>query len=98
MIQLKRWLATFVLFGLLADGQQAQTPPKRAPITALAASRDGGTIWFGSQAGVFALDAGREPMPALTTELDFVHHLALSPDGSLIAVAGGTPGEFGAVE
>ena len=40
-------------------------------------------------------DARERPIP---TGLDHVHALAFSPDGSTLAVAGGSPGESGAVE
>jgi WD40 repeat protein len=53
---------------------------------------------FGSQAGVFLASADGKPEHAFATDLDHVHHLAFSPDGSLLAVAGGRPAEFGAVE
>jgi WD40 repeat protein len=35
---------------------------------------------------------------SLATELDNVHDLCFSPDGRLLSVAGGTPGELGVIE
>lgn len=67
-------------------------------ITALAVSPDGKGFVSGSQAGVFFRDGDGEPNQAIATELDNVHSLTFSPDGSVLAVAGGSPAEFGAVE
>lgn len=71
---------------------------RNSPITALAPTPDGREILAGSQAGVFFTASANEPTKAFATELDHVHHLAFSRDGSLLAVAGGSPGEFGSVE
>ena len=82
---------------------QSQSAPharqNRLPsITALTASPDGAGYLFGSQSGVFCTEPGNEPKQAFATELDHVHHLAFSPDGAILAVAGGSPAEDGAVE
>ena len=77
---------------------QPATQGRNSPITALAPTPDGREILAGSQAGVFFAAAANEPPKAIPTELDHVHHLAFSRDGALLAVAGGSPGEFGSVE
>jgi WD40 repeat protein len=55
-------------------------------------------VLIGSQAGVFFATSETDSQQVIGTSLDHVHHLSLSPDGSLLAVAGGSPAEFGAVE
>ena len=77
---------------------QQATQGGNPPITALAPTPDGREILAGSQAGVFFTASANKPTKAMTTELDHVHQLAYSRDGSLLAVAGGSPGEFGSVE
>ena len=74
-------------------------PDRKAPgIAALAPAPDGSGWLQGSQTGVLFRpfrDAPKRPIP---TGLDHVHALTFSPDGSALAVAGGSPGEPGAVE
>lgn len=71
----------------------------KPPITALAISPNGKSLVVGSQAGL-----ERRSWPALSrvkniaTELAHIHDLAFSPDGNLLAAAGGAPAESGAVE
>jgi len=68
-------------------------------VTAVAFSPSGDQIIVGSQAGVSIRDAATgATVRAIATELDNVHDLRFSPDGRVIAIAGGTPGESGAVE
>jgi len=69
------------------------------PIVALAVSPDGSQILAGSQAGV-QIHSVQQLQPAgnLATKLEHVHKLAFSPGGDLLAIAGGSPGERGAVE
>lgn len=69
------------------------------PVTALAFAPDGKSVVVGSQAGLEVrawpdLKASR----TLPTELAHVHDLAFSPDGKILAAAGGTPGKRGIVE
>ena len=69
------------------------------PITALAVSMDGRELVAGSQAGISVyslpdLKVIRSP----ETELEAIHDIRFSPDGRRIAVAGGTPAQFGLVE
>jgi WD40 repeat protein len=69
------------------------------PVTALAMTPDGKSVVSGSQAGVQVLTGPDfKPSRSLKTELSNVHDLAFSPDGKLLAVAGGSPGEKGMVE
>jgi WD40 repeat protein len=72
---------------------RAQAKPS---ITALAVTPDGKGCVHGSQAGVFVrLDDGAQ---RIATECENVCALAFAPDGSFLAIAGGTPGESGLVE
>jgi WD40 repeat protein len=76
----------------------AEPPRVRPAITALAVSADGGLLVHGSQGGVrirALQDATEKNLP---TMLDHVCALAFSPDGKLLAVAGGSPAEAGIVE
>ncbi|MBW3543364.1 MAG: hypothetical protein KY476_24180, partial [Planctomycetes bacterium] len=69
-----------------------------APVTALAVSTDGHTIVAGSQAGVELLGwPGLKTTRRLDVDLEHVHDLAFSPDGKRLAVAGGTPAQWGSV-
>jgi WD40 repeat protein len=69
------------------------------PITALAFASDGKTLCAGSQAGVRQLSWPElKTLGTLKTTLANVHDLAFSPRGDVLAVAGGAPGEAGAVE
>ena len=67
-------------------------------ITAIAVTPDGKGFVFGSQAGVTFRDWDGTSNQSIATELDNVHSLAFSPDDSRLAVAGGSPAEFGSVE
>lgn len=49
-----------------------------------------------SEAVIVALDGAGEPT-RLPTECDLVTHVEFSPDGKVLAVAGGTPAQFGEV-
>ncbi len=81
----------FVLTILAAD--------PASPIVALAVAPDGEHVLAGSQAGiqVFSLP-DLQPTKSLATKLEQVHELAFSPSRDMLAVAGGSPGERGAVE
>ena len=69
------------------------------PITALAVALDGRELVAGSQGGISVLS-----IPDITvirsheTELESIHDIRFSPDGRRMAVAGGTPAQFGLVE
>ncbi len=69
------------------------------PITSLAYSPDGKRIVGGSQAGIMIRDSETgEVVESVDVEMDNVHDVAFSPDGKTLIVAGGNPGESGAVE
>jgi WD40 repeat protein len=82
---------------LSAAGAQPSTHAKPA-VTALTITPDDSGLLHGSQAGVHYRpfkDGKQRPIP---TELDHVHALAFSPDGTVLAVAGGSPAVSGIVE
>jgi WD40 repeat protein len=90
---------TSLLLALLATTLVGDEPERVGPIiTALAAAPDGSGWLRGSQAGVVFRSSrdGRER--AIPASLDHVIALAFSPDGSTLAIAGGSPAESGAVE
>jgi WD40 repeat protein len=69
------------------------------PVTAISFAPDGKSVVVGSQAGVklftwpdLRLDR------TISTELSNVHDVAFSPDGKMLAVAGGSPAEKGTIE
>jgi WD40 repeat protein len=69
------------------------------PITAAAFTPDGTGVLIGSQAGVRLLHWPElTPNGGLETRLENIHHIAFSPDGQRLLVAGGTPGELGSME
>jgi WD40 repeat protein len=69
------------------------------PFTAVAFAPDGHSAVIGSQSGLEVRQwPGLEKLRSIPTDLRNVHDLVFSPRGDLLAVAGGTPGEFGAVE
>ncbi|MEX2172966.1 MAG: hypothetical protein WD872_01305 [Pirellulaceae bacterium] len=69
------------------------------PITALAIAPDGSHCLAASQAGVLVLALpDLERQATLETALPHVHHLAFSPRGERLAIAGGSPAEAGSVE
>ena len=92
---------TFVLAlvaGILASGLSA-APATKPPITALAFAPDGQTIVAGSQAGVQVYSwPALELERTITAVAPNIHDLAFSPDGNLMAVAGGVPSEGGLIE
>jgi WD40 repeat protein len=69
------------------------------PLTAVAFAPNGEAILIGSQAGVeLQTWPERERIATLPTELANVHDLAFSPEGKVLAVAGGQPAAEGTVE
>jgi WD40 repeat protein len=69
------------------------------PIVALAVTPDASRCCAGSQAGVqiFSLP-DLQPCGAIATKLEQVHELVFAPRGEALAIAGGSPGERGAIE
>lgn len=73
--------------------------PPAPPIVALAITPDGAHVVAASQAGVLVRSLpDLKTKQILATELVQVHDLAFSPDGKLLAIAGGSPAERGSVE
>jgi WD40 repeat protein len=74
-------------------------PERVGPIiTALVEAPDGSGWVRGSQAGVVFRSSREGRERAIPVSLDHVLALAFSPDGSTLAIAGGSPAESGAVE
>lgn len=73
--------------------------PSPPPITAVAIDEGNSWVIEGSQAGL-SVRSGRDlsMVRVLPTQLEHIHDIALSPDRTMLAVAGGTPAESGAVE
>lgn len=71
----------------------------RPHITAIAYSRDGKQLLCGSQAGVSIRNASDGVVDGeIDAEMESVNDVRFSPDGQLLAIAGGVPGESGMVE
>jgi WD40 repeat protein len=88
-----------LLLALLATTLHADDPERVGPmVTALAEAPDGSGWLRGSQAGVVFRSSRDARERAVPTALDHVLALVFSPDGSTLAIAGGTPAESGAVE
>lgn len=69
------------------------------PVTALAFTPDGMQVMVGSQRGAVVYQWPElEPVRSLETTLEAIHDVRFSNDGSLLALAGGSPGEEGVVE
>ncbi|MBY0524205.1 MAG: WD40 repeat domain-containing protein [Gemmataceae bacterium] len=92
--------ASLAVFVVLVAGTAAfaQAPKVKPAITALAIAPDGQSIVYGSQAGVVVRSLKDDTEQSLPTQLDHVCALAFSPDRTHLAIAGGSPGESGAVE
>jgi WD40 repeat protein len=96
LIPLPLLLAAWSVLSVTAE---ADPPDRSGPmITALAVAPDGSGWLKGSQDGVLfhSCRDGRER--TITVGLDHVHALTFSPDGTILAVAGGSPAESGVVE
>lgn len=69
------------------------------PVVAVAVSPDGSRVLAASQAGVEVLSLpGLVRESKLACNLQHIHDLAFSPDGKMLALAGGSPAEQGRVE
>jgi WD40 repeat protein len=86
-----------LLITLLAISSAA-VPRVQPAVTALAFTPDGKALLHGSQAGVFLRGEDGKDAHAFATELDHIHALVFSPDGAVLACAGGSPAESGGVE
>jgi WD40 repeat protein len=89
------WLAALSIF-VITCGLGATTISAQPPVTAVAVAPDGKSVVVASQAGLeirnfLTLDRGER----IDCELDHIHDLAFSPDGKLLAAAGGSPGQSG---
>jgi WD40 repeat protein len=72
---------------------------KLPPITAVAIDEKNSWAIEGSQAGLIVRSWPElSKSNVLPTQLEHIHDIALSPDGTMLAVAGGTPAELGAAE
>jgi WD40 repeat protein len=81
-------------FAALAHGR-ALSPP----ITALAFSPNGDRLIAGSQAGLSIRDgASGDVVSSHPVQMDNLHCVKFSPDGTTLAIAGGDPADTGAVE
>jgi len=84
---------------LLAAEPAAAGGDPAPPIVAVAFAQDGTGVVAASQAGVLIYSwPDLRPAARLTTKLEQVHDLSFAPDGKRLAIAGGSPGERGAVE
>lgn len=82
-----------------ADAPNNVTQAAEPPITALVLSPDGSQVVAGSQAGLRILSwPDLRPVRTLDTDQPQIHDLVFSPNGRLLAAAGGAPAEFGTVE
>lgn len=90
------WHAALVAGG---DSHSIGFAEKAPPITAVAIDEKNGWAIAGSQSGLVVRSwPDLKPIRALPTQLEHIHDIALSPDGTMLAVAGGTPAELGAAE
>jgi WD40 repeat protein len=69
------------------------------PVNAIAISPDGDSLLVAGQGGLMlrSWDTA-EPESAITTSVETVHSIRWSPDGQYVAVAGGSPGEYGLLD
>lgn len=69
------------------------------PISAIALAPDGASVITGSHAGLLVHSGEKyQEVRQLPCEIESVHDVRFSADGQRLAVAGGTPGQFGLVE
>ncbi|MEX2171499.1 MAG: hypothetical protein WD851_19425 [Pirellulales bacterium] len=84
---------------LVASTLLCSTALAAPPITAVAFTPDYSAVVVGSQAGLELKSwPALEHLSNFPTELINIHDLAFSPDGKLLATAGGVPAEYGTIE
>lgn len=84
-------LAVNIVFMHIANAQP--------PVTALAFSADYKHVIAGSQLGLLIEDwPGLDSRRSKSLELDSIHDVSFSPDGSHLLIAGGSPGVAGTVQ
>jgi WD40 repeat protein/mono/diheme cytochrome c family protein len=74
------------------------TVPVKAAISSLAISPNGALLALGSYQAIELLTAEGKAVSKLTGSTNQVRALAFSPDGKLLASAGGSPAQFGEVK
>jgi hypothetical protein len=103
---LKRWVMEGAKNDSTPGDAAAAAPGAKIPavyrfapsITSVALSADGKLAAAACRSEVVLVDAeGAAPPRRLATECDLLTHVEFSPDASLLAAAGGTPGVFGEV-
>ncbi len=95
------WLLVLLMQATDADEQPSvlKTPTLNSPVTALAISPDEQFLLVADHAGLEVLSlSGAGSGMRKSFEVDHLNDLEFSPNGLLLAVAGGTPGQFGIVE
>lgn len=85
--------------GLWAVGSTAHVAWAEPPLAALTFAPDAQHLLTGSQAGVSLLDwPSQQRVRELVPPFANVHDIGFSPDGQLLAVAGGDPADVGTVQ
>lgn len=72
--------------------------PVKAAISSLAFQPGGGMLAIGGYKEIVLSGADGKPIARLEGHVNQVRGLAFSPDGSLLAAAGGNPGQFGEIK
>jgi WD40 repeat protein len=74
------------------------TAPVKAAISSLAFQPGGAALALGSYREIVLVGADGKPIAKLEGHTNQVRGLAFSPDGKLLAAAGGNPGQFGEIK
>lgn len=91
--------ATVSAAACLQDARLQEAASQSLPVTAIALSTDEKLLLIANHQGLAIREIPGEPKDELRAfEADQISALEFSPNGSLLAVAGGTPGQFGLVE